>query len=1361
MIDAGKKKKTPVSGKEKISIFCDYTGKNVKTDLSQLLGSEQFEIHCQEGHNLKFQDLVAKIREAEKADSLGNVVIFMGGANNLEENFHELAENINFSFLNELGSRKLAIVTSIPKQDPRNDYNIQFVNKAIESSLQKCQNIRHLPLNSFGYEDWKTGKPPNGNMLSSTGCYKLANLLKNCIDLYYGKSVGCVMAENNVVNSKGINDKEVREFKRLAVHGKVNGLEAVIQFDTGADVCVTTVDYVRAEDIDTDDRKLLRNADGSKLEVIGSAIVKIDLGNGIHLTTRMQIINCNRKKVLLSYPFIVEHGLQNLLPEEVTETIVKGRKNLSPDYSAWPKRKREIYVEQASCEGLELNFIESLDNPHEEEFSIFRGFAESRKKTNDYVINEVTRALGDAYECFQNNDALHELDSGQDAESSKLGQTPDQINTETSLNAKRIENLGIHINPKLSPEQRREMETVVLDFEDMFLTKEENFVGGLARVEPTEYIFLDKDPVYVPMRRFHSADRQFIADETRNMKKWRVIEDSRSAYSSPVVIARNHGKPRLCNDFSILNDRIKTERYPLPRISQILETVRSKKYFCKVDFFRAFWQQGLKEGLSREATGFSTPDGHYQYTVLSFGVKNHPGIFQRNMDRTLAELRFKSVSGYIDDVIIYGDTWDELLRNVRTVLQRLKEANYIFSPKKCFFGYEEISIFGFEKGPDGIKNEKKRIEAIISLPPIRTKKQCQGLLGMLNFIRAFIPNLATLTRPLVDACKEKYFKWTFECAQKFEEIKKILISEPVLVSFDESKELFMVTDACIRGIGGALLQKNENGHFQVISYTSRLLSPSERGWGSTDIELKAVTECLKAFHEYCYQHPVTVISDNIALKFYSKVRNASLRLNKLALEIAQYDIKVQFIKGRMNTLADFLSRNIKGMDEPGTPKDEEEEEICEILSETDIFEKLRTEQRKDIFCAELIRALDNDQSVPTKIQRASRQYQLRDGILMKKSFRNKMENWLTVVPYSLIPSVLHEYHDNSGHFGRVKLVMRLQEKYYFEGMDKLCSMYIQQCEECQRNKSSSGKKIGAMKPLPVPEKPLEILILDSSGKYCRSATNKYHIVSIVDQFSKYMFSMPVFAADAKNIADVIFRFICNFTIPKEIRTDLGPGMRSNIVKELSQKLKFEIKFSVAHNHQSNGGVERSFRTLIQMINCYTKGSNPRNWCELIAPLCLAYNSATHVSLGVSPLEALTGVRSRLNLDLELLPEETNRMTVQDRLRFMEEARELMKNSLEEAQRRNAQDFGRRHRVVEYATGNAVLIRDPNRRVGVNEKMRKKFEKTGVIVGKVNEHGLYEVETNGRREKFHITRLRRYYQPGEADAEIWLIEIDLL
>lgn len=300
-------------------------------------------------------------------------------------------------------------------------------------------------------------------------------------------------------------------------------------------------------------------------------------------------------------------------------------------------------------------------------------------------------------------------------------------------NAKRIAELGVNINPELPEMSKRELEAVILEFQDMFLEDESDFRAGQVRMEPTEYTFVNSDPVYVPMRRFHSEDRKFIAQETDKMKKWGVIRYSRSAYSSPVVIAKNKGKPRLCNDFSMLNERIKTERYPLPRIADILNIVRAKKWFVKLDFFRAFWQMGLKEGQFREATAFSTPDGHYEYSVLGFGIKVHPGIFQRNVDKTLAELRFKMVIAYIDDLVLYAETLEELIENLKIVLTRLREAGYILSPIKSYFGYEEISIFGFEKGPYRLKNEKKRIEAIITLPPIKTKKQCKGLLGLLNF----------------------------------------------------------------------------------------------------------------------------------------------------------------------------------------------------------------------------------------------------------------------------------------------------------------------------------------------------------------------------------------------------------------------------------------------------------------------------------------------------------------------------------------------------------------------------------------------------------------------------------------------------
>ena len=153
-----------------------------------------------------------------------------------------------------------------------------------------------------------------------------------------------------------------------------------------------------------------------------------------------------------------------------------------------------------------------------------------------------------------------------------------------------------------------------------------------------------------------------------------------------------------------------------------------------------------------------------------------------------------------------------------------------------------------------------------------------------------------------------------QCEKSFLEIKKILSTEPVLQNYDENKELILVTDASTVATSGVLLQPDETKNLRPIAYTSKLLQPSQIFWSSCELELLAVCEGLKAFHDFTYLRPVIVYSDNIALKYFSKVRNGSLRLNKLAVTINSYDIEVRFVRGRMNKMADFLSRNIKGIE---------------------------------------------------------------------------------------------------------------------------------------------------------------------------------------------------------------------------------------------------------------------------------------------------------------------------------------------------------------------------------------------------------------------------------------------------------------
>lgn len=635
------------------------------------------------------------------------------------------------------------------------------------------------------------------------------------------------------------------------------------------------------------------------------------------------------------------------------------------------------------------------------------------------------------------------------------------------------------------------------------------------------------------------------------MLHWGVIEHSRSPYSSPIVVARNKEKKRLCNDFSILNERIKMERYQLPRIQELLDVCRSKKYFAKIDFVRAFWQLKLAEEKSREATAFSCPHGHFCYPVLSFGIKTHPSIFQRCTDCVLSD--HKTACNFIDYILVFEETWQAFLAALREVFWRLREWGFTLGPKKSCFGYQQVSLSGFEAGIQGLRNDPKRITAITTLPPSNTVKRCRSLLGALNFLRHFIPNLAELTRPFIDAIKEKPFRSTWQCQENFGKVKDILCKDPVLVPFDGTKRLFVCTDASTVGTAGALLQKDERGFFRVIGYTSKLLSPNEKMWFSKDIELLSVARCLDEFREFCFNHDVTVISDNIALKFFSKVKNATLRLQRLALRIEEYNIKVEFIKEKMNTLADYLSRNIANMDEKGVLRKEEEEErqeelmIRSIVSEdVNAFQDLKLRQSKDDFCRDMMAALKQDeendfpQEEKDKLRRLSRQFEMVHGILCKKTFINNKAGTVVVLPVCLIPKVLHSYHSavvGGGHCGKTRLAARIREKYYVQDVQRICADFVKTCKQCQKNKGTSEKKVTAMKSIEIPPGPLECLNLDTSGKYCKSITNKYYIVSLVDYFSRYIVSVPVNSIDAKSIADVIFEFICKFSCPRVIRCD--------------------------------------------------------------------------------------------------------------------------------------------------------------------------------------------------------------------------------
>ena len=170
------------------------------------------------------------------------------------------------------------------------------------------------------------------------------------------------------------------------------------------------------------------------------------------------------------------------------------------------------------------------------------------------------------------------------------------------------------------------------------------------------------------------AYREAVHEELKEMLADGLITPSESAWSAPIVpVKKKDGSLKLCVEYHHLDVVSRFDAYPMPRVDDLIDRLGKAKYISTIDLARGYWQVPLAEG-AQEKTAFATPFGLFQFTVMPFGLQDAPATFQRLMDRLIDGMEDHSGS-YIDDLVIYSETWEEHLQHVRAVLTRLREAN--------------------------------------------------------------------------------------------------------------------------------------------------------------------------------------------------------------------------------------------------------------------------------------------------------------------------------------------------------------------------------------------------------------------------------------------------------------------------------------------------------------------------------------------------------------------------------------------------------------------------------------------------------------------------------------------------------------
>ena len=220
---------------------------------------------------------------------------------------------------------------------------------------------------------------------------------------------------------------------------------------------------------------------------------------------------------------------------------------------------------------------------------------------------------------------------------------------------------------------------------------------------------------------FHKQGKvQTMIDEMLDNK---IIENSNSPWASPVVLApKPDGTIRFCIDYRRLNSETKIDVYPLPKIEDLLNQLDGAKYFAKLDLAAGYWQVRMQDE-DKEKTAFCVPNGLYQWKYMPFGLVNAPPTFQRLMGKVLKTVLGKIALVYIDDVLVYAKSIDELIANLRKVLQLLQEAGLKLKPKKCELFKEKIDFLGHEVSERGLRPLSSKIDAFKDWPDPMNEKE--------------------------------------------------------------------------------------------------------------------------------------------------------------------------------------------------------------------------------------------------------------------------------------------------------------------------------------------------------------------------------------------------------------------------------------------------------------------------------------------------------------------------------------------------------------------------------------------------------------------------------------------------------------
>ena len=720
----------------------------------------------------------------------------------------------------------------------------------------------------------------------------------------------------------------------------------------------------------------------------------------------------------------------------------------------------------------------------------------------------------------------------------------------------------------------------------------QNFTGVGCLNPPVSFqVKSDVTPVQMPIHRVPLSKRLKEKAAIERYVKEGILEKvtQPTSWCSNILCREQPNKFRVCIDPSqTINQAIERPVYQMPTLNEHLHKLNNAKCFTVIDVKDGYFHVPL-DNESSTMTTMHTTYGRYRWKRLPFGINSAPEEFQMRLMTALEGL--EGIATIADDILVYGcgDTYEAAEKdhdkNIIALMERAIIKNIRFNPAKLKFKQKELKFVGHILTQEGIKADPEKTSAILKMQKPHDKQSLQRFIGMVNYLSPYCQNLSTVIRPLTELTKtDVAFIWSSIQQTAFDGAKRLIASTPVLQYFDQKKQVILQVDASEKGLGGTLLQKNNQDQLLPVAFTSCTLTDTERRYSQIEKECLAICNAFSKFDHWLYGHKnIEVHSDHKPLEIIMKkpLNRAPARLQRMLSRLQRYQFSLVYKKGTSLYIADTLSRaplekqstnNINAFEvfrmetESEYPqhhmqlKNDTEMSILAATKNDPIFQRLYNLIQKG--WPDTSNQLDPD---------LKPYWNFRDELSINNGFIYK--GHCTMIRETLKELMLQKIHAN--HMGAASNTRMAKEILFWPNMTKDITNMCQNCSDCAKYQTSTPKE--PMRSLPVPSLPWQIVSQDLFEYESRD-----YLVTVC-HFSDWI--------EVDLLPDTLSTTVVNHTkahfsrygVPEICHTDNGPQFISNEFKTFAEQYGFHHTRSAPYHPKGNGRAEAAVKVAKNML----------------------------------------------------------------------------------------------------------------------------------------------------------------------------------